>query len=388
MTSLDELARLKLRTLEIDALLRGLRDIEVLPGQCARQAGRGQVNFSSNDYLGLSQDPRLKEAAVAAVERFGAGAGASRLVTGNHPLYGELERKIAALKDTEAALIFGSGYLANLGTIPAIVGAGDLVLADELSHACMVSGARLSGAKVEMFRHNDVGHLGELLHVERNDARHCLVLTEGVFSMDGDLAPLPDIMAAARDHNAWVMTDDAHGFGVVGQGRGSAAHWSVAPDIQMGTLSKSAGAYGGYVAASRAVVDLLINRARSLIYATALPPAVVGAAIAGVDVIAQDPALCARPLAHARAFAAAVGLREPMSAIVPIVLGSSSVALEASAMLERRGFLVTAIRPPTVPDGTARLRITFCANHARDDVMRLADAVRSEILPMSAVRKR
>jgi 8-amino-7-oxononanoate synthase len=204
--------------------------------------------------------------------------------------------------------------------------------------------------------------------------------------MDGDLAPLPNITAVARHHDAWVMTDDAHGFGVVGHGRGSAAHWKVVPDIQMGTLSKSAGAYGGYIAASRAVVDLLVNRARSLIYATALPPAAVGAAIAGIDIIAQDQALCARPLAHARAFAAAVGLREPMSAIVPIVLGSSRVALDASELLEQRGFLVTAIRPPTVPDGTARLRITFAANHSRDDVMRLAHVVRTEILPLTNTR--
>lgn len=375
MTSLDKFAQGKLQALDLDSLRRVLRDGVPSP-----------INFCSNDYLGLSQDSRLKAAAVAAVERFGAGAGASRLVTGNHPLYAELERKIAALKGCEAALVFGSGYLANLGAIPALVGVGDLIVADELSHACMVSGARLSGARVEMFRHNDIEHLGEVLRAARGTARHCLVLTEGVFSMDGDLAPLPDIVAAACDHDAWTMTDDAHGLGVVGEGCGSAAHWGVAPDIQMGTLSKSAGSYGGYVAASRAVVDLLVNRARTLIYATALPPAVVGAAMAGIDIIAGDKELCARPLAHARAFAAAAGLGAPQSAIVPVVLGASSVALEASAMLERKGLLVTAIRPPTVPDGTARLRITFCANHARDDVMRLADAVRSEILPMRAVR--
>jgi 8-amino-7-oxononanoate synthase len=302
-------------------------------------------------------------------------------VTGNHPLYDTLERKIAALKGTEASLAFGSGYLANIGAIPALVGAGDLVLADELSHACMMSGARLSGARVITFRHNDVGALRGLLAEYRAAARHCLVLTEGVFSMDGDLAPLPDVIAAAREHDAWTMTDDAHGFGVIGEGRGSAAHWGVSPDVQMGTLSKAAGSYGGYVAASKPVIDLLINRARSLIYATGLPPAVAGASIAGIDIIASDAALCARPLALARDFAARLGLSEPQSAIVPLVVGSSESALSMSQLLELDGFLVTAIRPPTVPDGTARLRVTFTAAHSEDDVARLAEAVRAHVMP-------
>jgi 8-amino-7-oxononanoate synthase len=189
--------------------------------------------------------------------------------------------------------------------------------------------------------------------------------------------PLRDIVSVAREHDAWTMMDDAHGFGVVGEGRGSAAHWGVAPDVQMGTLSKAVGAYGGYVAASAAVVELLINRARSLIYATALPPPVVAAAIAGVDIIAREPALCARPLAKARAFAAALDLPPAQSAIVPLVMGSASRALAASAALEEAGFLVTAIRPPTVPDGTARLRVTFSAAHDDRDVAALARQVRS-----------
>ncbi len=194
--------------------------------------------------------------------------------------------------------------------------------------------------------------------------------------MDGDLSPLPDIIALARDNNAWVMTDDAHGLGVIGEGRGSAAHWNVRPDVQMGTLSKSVGSYGGYVAATRAVIDLLINRARSLIYATGLPPAVVGASIAGLDIIATDPLLCARPLGLARQFTALANLPAAQSAIVPVVLGDPAAALEASASLERQGFLVTAIRPPTVPAGTARLRITFTAAHREADIARLAEAVR------------
>jgi 8-amino-7-oxononanoate synthase len=381
MGSLHEFSRRKLSQLSSASLSRTIRAIDTGDGHRLR-AREGCVNFCSNDYLGLAQDPRLKEASCAAAEAFGAGAGASRLVTGNHSLYDALERKIAAIKGTDAALVFGSGYLANLGTIPVFAGEGDLVVADELSHACTISGAKLSGAKLHFFRHNDVAHLQALLAQHRMASRHCLVLTEGVFSMDGDLAPLPDIVSAARDHDAWVMTDDAHGFGVVGEGRGSAAHWGVRPDIQMGTLSKAAGSYGGYVAASRPVIDLLINRARSLIYATGLPPAVVGASIAGVDIIANEPALCDRPLAHARTFAARLNMVPPESAIVPLVVGSSAVALEMSQTLERAGFLVTAIRPPTVPEGTARLRVTFSAAHAEDDVGRLADEVRANVLPL------
>ncbi len=376
MGSLDEFARRKLERLASASLVRRLRTTDTGAGHRLRGDARRRVNFCSNDYLGLAQDARLVEAACEAAASYGAGAGASRLVTGNHPLYATLEAKIAALKGTEAAVVFGSGYLANLGAIPSLAGEGDLVLADALSHACMMSGARLSGARVELFAHNDVDDLKAKLATFRGAARHCLVITEGVFSMDGDLAPLRDIVSVAREHDAWTMTDDAHGLGVVGEGRGSAAHWGVAPDVQMGTLSKAVGAYGGYVAASAAVVELLINRARSLIYATALPPPVVAAAIAGVDIIAREPALCARPLAKARAFAAALDLPPAQSAIVPLVMGSASRALAASAALEEAGFLVTAIRPPTVPDGTARLRVTFSAAHDDRDVAALAQAVR------------
>lgn len=378
MTTLDDYARRKLVALDDILLRRRLRTIDTEAAHHVR--GSTAINFCSNDYLGLAGDARLAEAAAGAARTHGTGAGASRLVTGNHSLYDVLERKIAALKGCEAAVVFGSGYLANVGAIPALVSQGDLVLADALSHACMMSGAKLSGARVLAFRHNDVAQLCELLVEYRPGARHCLVLTEGVFSMDGDLAPLPDIMAVAREHDAWVMTDDAHGLGVLGQGRGSAAHWGVAPDVQMGTLSKAVGSYGGYVAASRAVVDLLINRARSLIYATGLPPTVIAASIAGVDIIAGDAALCAVPLARAQLFAAELGLPAPSSPIVPLILGSSEAALVASQALEARGFLVTAIRPPTVPEGSARLRVTFTAAHREQDVVRLANAVRA-VLP-------
>ena len=368
MVSLDKFAAEKLERAAAQSLLRSL--------PAANMAG---LNFSSNDYLGLSGDPRLAEASVKAARALGTGAGASRLVTGNHEGYAACEAAIAALKSTEAVLVFGAGYLANIGTVPAVVSEGDLIVMDELSHACMISGARLSGAAILSFRHNDVEHLQGLLSRERGRHRNCLVMTEGVFSMDGDLAPLGDIHAVARDHDAWLMTDDAHGLGVVGLGRGSAHAAGIKPDIQMGTFSKAVGSYGGYVAASASVISMLVNRARSLIFSTGLPPAVVAASTAGLNIIAADPALCARPLSLAQMFCARAELDVAQSAIVPVVLGDAAAALEASAMLAREGFLVRAIRPPTVPDGTARLRVTFMANHVEDDVLRLADLVRDRL---------
>jgi 8-amino-7-oxononanoate synthase len=384
MSSLDEFARSKLGEAEAQALKRSLAETAHGPGQRVLRGEGTLVSFCANDYLGLAQHPALKAAAKRAIDEHGAGAGASRLVTGNHPLYAELEAKLAALKQTEAALVFGSGYLANIGVIPALVGAGDLILADELAHACLISGARLSGARVVLFRHNDLNNLNAHLSRERDAARHCLILTEGVFSMDGDLAPLAEITDTARTHQAWLMTDDAHGLGVVGGGRGSAAKWGVMPEVQMGTLSKAVGSYGGYVCASRAVVDLLVTRARSLIYATALPAPVIGAAIAGIDIITSDAALCARPLAHARAFARTAGLAVPESSIVPLLLSTPDAALAASRLLEDEGFLVIAIRPPTVPEGTARLRFSFAADHAMEDILRLAEIVRTRILARRA----
>jgi 8-amino-7-oxononanoate synthase len=368
MVSLEAFAVEKLKRADALSLLRVLPDA----------AGRG-LNFCSNDYLGLARDPRLAAAAAEALRLHGTGAGASRLVTGNHSFYEDCEGAVAALKSTEAALVFGSGYLANIGTIPALVGEGDLVIADALSHACMMSGARLSGAHTLVFHHNDTGHLAELLARHREAYRHCLVMTEGVFSMDGDLAPLADIAQLARLHGAWLMTDDAHGLGVVGKGRGSAHAAGVVPDIQMGTFSKAVGSYGGYVAGRASVIAMLVNRARSLVFSTGLPPSVVAASTAGLQVIASDPALCARPLALASLFCAHAGLPAPCSAIVPVMLGDAERALAASSALAAAGFVVRAIRPPTVPAGTARLRVTFCANHSEDDVLRLACVVRDMI---------
>jgi 8-amino-7-oxononanoate synthase len=380
MSSLDDFATAKLAGLEDRHLRRALvttarRDVVV------ERDGRRLVSFSCNDYLGLSNHPALADAARAAIAQYGVGAGASRLVTGNHPLYDALESRLARLKGTAGCCVFGSGYLANAGIIPALVGGGDLVLIDELAHACLWAGARLSGATVLPYRHNDLGDLRALLDERRTPHGKALILTDGVFSMDGDLAPLPALGRLARDYDAWLMADDAHGIGVIGEGRGSTFATGTAAEVplQMGTLSKAIGAYGGYLCASAPVIELMKNRARPLIYSTALPPAIVAAAIAALDLIAGNPALTAAPLAKARAFTASAGLRPATSQIVPVIVGTAEAALAAARFLEAEGFLVVPIRPPTVPAGTARLRFAFTARHDDGDIARLADLVRTGV---------
>jgi 8-amino-7-oxononanoate synthase len=377
MDSLDDFASKKLAALDRDGLRRTL--VSTARGALyVERNGRRLLSFSCNDYLNLTQHPATRAAAVAAIERYGLGSGASRLVTGNHPLYADLEGRLARLKGTQAACVFGSGFLANTGIIPALIGPGDLGLLDELSHACLWAGARLARATALAYRHNDVGHAEELLRAHRGRHPRALIATDGVFSMDGDLAPLVDLGAIARRHDAWLISDDAHGIGVVGGGRGSTFAGKTPADVplQMGTLSKAIGAYGGYLCASRSVIELMHNRARTLIYSTGLPPAVVAAAIAALDLIEREPAYAARPLAKARAFTRRAGLPEAHSPIVPIILGSAQAALAASRRLEDAGFLVVAIRPPTVPEGTARLRLAFTAAHPDNEIERLADLVR------------
>jgi 8-amino-7-oxononanoate synthase len=351
-------------------------------GIYAERNGRRLLSFSCNDYLNLAQHPALIAAAVEATKRYGVGAGASRLVTGNHPLYAELESRLARLKATEAACVFGSGYLANTGIIPSLAGPDDLILVDELSHACINAGAKLSGAGVHHYRHCDVEHAQDLLVAHRANHPRALLVTDGVFSMDGDLAPLCELSELAERFDAWLLADDAHGLGVVGGGRGSTfANGKVADvPLQMGTLSKAIGGYGGYLCASQAVIDLMRTRARTLIYSTGLPPAVVAAAIAAIDLIEGDQVYATEPLRKARNFARATNLPEPQSAIVPVILGETDAVLAASQLLEEEGFLVVAIRPPTVPQGAARLRFAFTAQHPDSDIERLAELVRGRVL--------
>jgi 8-amino-7-oxononanoate synthase len=378
MDSLTEFAKSKIAALESKSLFRTLKPTRRLGGVLVERAGRTLVSFSCNDYLGLSHHPKVKAAAAAAAEAYGAGAGASRLVTGDHPLLEALEARLAALKHTEAACVFGSGYLANAGIIPTLVGAGDLVLVDELAHACIWAGAKLSGAETLAFGHNDMDDLAAKLEAGRDAARHVLVATDGVFSMDGDLAPLDRLSALCDAHDAWLLMDDAHGLGVIGEAGGGSA--SLFPGaripLQMGTLSKAIGGYGAYVCAAKPVIDLIKTRARTFVYTTGLPPASAAAALAALDVIADEPARVSAPLARARRFTTALDLPPAQSAVVPIVLGEAETALAAAADLEAQGFLAVPIRPPTVPPGTARLRIAFSAEHSEAQVDALAQAVR------------
>lgn len=347
MPALDDIAKQRLQTLAERHQQRVLRDSARTDGIYVTRGSKKLVSFSCNDYLGLSQHPSVIEAAIEATKEYGAGAAASRLVTGNHPLYEALETAIATMKKTEAALVLGSGYLTNVGVIPALVGKGDLVITDKLVHACIIDGAQLSGATLKRFKHNDMEDLARVLE-SRAEYTNCLIVTDHVFSMDGDIAPLKAMRALADKHDAWLMVDDAHGLGIITP--------EAQPHIWMGTLSKAAGAYGGYVAASQTVIDYLVTSARSFIFSTGLPPATIAAANAALKLM--TPELATKPLALAKRLNA-----HAQSTIVPVILGDEVMALEKSKQLEAAGFLVQAIRPPTVPAGTARLRVAFSALH-------------------------
>lgn len=376
MQSLDAFASAKLAALEAGGLRRTLVRTRRLDGPWVERGGKRYLSFSCNDYLNLTNHPAVKAAATEAIALYGTGAGASRLVTGDHPLMEELEGRLAAFKGTQAACVFSTGYAANTGTIPTFVGERDHLFIDERAHACIWAGARLSGAEAQAFRHNDFFDLERrLAAADPRGAR--LIVTEGVFSMDGDVAPLTALAKIADRYGAWLMTDDAHGVGVMAEGRGTGALFPGARvDLQMGTLSKALASAGGYVCGSRAAINLIKTRARTLVYSTGLPPASAAAALAALQIIERDPNLCALPLAKARAFTRAANLPEAQSAVVPVVLGEPAAAMAAQAALEAEGFLVVAIRPPTVPVGTARLRLAFSAGHPDAEIERLAACVR------------
>ena len=290
MTSIDDYAAQKLAELDARDLRRQLKGTDRHSPTGAKRAGRDLISFCCNDYLNLSHHPDVMAAANTGTAMYGTGSGGSRLISGNNPLYEYLESGLAAFKGTEAALVFGSGYLTNIGVIPCFVGPGDLIIADELNHACLFAGSKLSGADIHLYAHGDTEACAELLRQHRGNAGHCLILTDGVFSMDGDVAPLAALSTVAHEHDAWLMVDDSHGFGVLGAGKGSvyAAQPPYPVPLQMGTLSKAAGAYGGYLCASQTIIDLVINRARSFVYSTGLPPATLSAAIAAIDIMATE----------------------------------------------------------------------------------------------------
>ena len=380
----------QLEALRARSLDRHLREISSAQGPEIEVAGRRLINFSSNDYLGLANDSRLREAAIAAIGEFGVGAGASRLISGTQSPHVRLESALAKWKGTEAALCFSSGYTAALGTIPALVTKNDVVLLDKLCHASLIDGAKLSGAILRIFPHN---HLGKLeSHLEWAQREHAgkriLIVTESIFSMDGDRAPLRELVELKKRFGALLMLDEAHAVGVIGRnGRGRAAEENLNHDVdvQMGTLSKALGASGGYICGSRILIEWLVNRGRSFIYSTAQSPAIAAAALAAVDFLSsaegEERRLLLwkqinlmRELLPVNAMNKKRG--DASSAIFPWIAGDEQAALELSRALQKERFLVPAIRYPTVARGAARLRITVTASHEENQIRSLCQVIK------------
>jgi len=340
----------------------------------------GLVNFCSNDYLGLKDHPEVTRAFIAAAEEYGVGSGASHMVTGHGPEHEALEEEFAAFTGREKALVFSTGYMANLGVIGALADQKACIVSDKLNHASLIDGCRLSGAEIRRYRHGDSAHAAELLAAAHEETR--LLVTDGVFSMDGDVAPLRELARAARDSKAWLMVDDAHGLGVVGAtGRGCCEHFGLGSNdvpVLVGTFGKAFGTFGAFVAGDADLIEFLLQKSRTYIYTTALPPAVAAATRAALRVSQSESWRRERVRALAsrlRTGLSDLGIGDTQSeddpartSIVPVILGEPERALAASAALEEQGFLVTAIRPPTVPPGTARLRITLSAAHDETQV--------------------
>ena len=343
----------------------------------------GLVNFASNDYLGLANDPRVIDAAKSAADQYGFGSGASPLVSGWTRAHQDLADALVSYEEVEAVALFSSGFAANLGTIPALVGKGDAVYLDRLNHACLIDGAKLSGASLRVFPHNDADRLEAILARDQGRFRRSLVAVDGVFSMDGDLAPLDRISEICERFDAMLMVDEAHGTGVFGpNGRGACEHFHVTDrvHVRVGTLSKALGSLGGFVAGSRRLVDHLINRSRTMIYSTALPSACCAAANEAVKIAIAEPGR--RERVHRVAIALRTSLQQngwsvipSTGPIVPVWVGDPAAAVAISQNLRDQGLHVPAIRPPTVPEGTSRLRISLTASHSDEELARLVRAL-------------
>ncbi|WP_378950402.1 8-amino-7-oxononanoate synthase [Pelosinus sp. sgz500959] len=344
--------------------------------------GQKYLLLATNNYLGLTHSLAVKKAAMSAVEQYGTGSGGARLTTGSHPLYEKIEKKIAAFKGTEAAVVFNTGYMANVGTISAILNKGDVVFSDELNHASIIDGCRLSKGQTVVYRHADMNHLAEVLENTTCSGRR-LIVTDGVFSMDGDIAPLDQIVTLAEQYQAMVMVDDAHAVGVLGRGgRGTVDYFGLKDrvQIQVGTLSKSLAAEGGYVAGSQALIHYLINKARSFIFSTALSPATIGAAYAALEELEKNPGLVDQLLMNAdyvRTALVDAGLQVDgrVTPILPIMVGEAGIAVKMAEELKKAGLIVSAIRPPTVMPGASRLRLTVSAAHQYDDLKRAVNII-------------
>ena len=380
--NINSFLNLKLKEISKNNQLRKVYEVHRKPKNKITIKGKSFISFSCNDYLSLSLNKSVINAAKTATSKFGVGAGASRLVTGNTTLYSILEEKIKKFKQTEACCVFGSGFLANIGVISSLMNKKDLIVLDELSHASTFLGAKLSGSRLLTFKHNNVEDLDKQLYKHRSSYNKCLILTEGVFSMDGDISPQDKISIIKRKYSASFMLDDAHGLGVIGNGTGSNSIFKknkVDIDIYLGTLSKAVGAYGGFICGKKKLINFIINRCRSQIYTTGLPPSVLASCIKSLDIIKNNKNLIKKPLKNATVFCEMLDLRKPDSPIVPIIIGDEKKTLSLSKYLYNNNFIVGAIRPPTVPKNTSRLRVAFNSSHTKKQIKDLAILIKAKL---------
>ena len=379
----DELEKIKK-----SGLYRELNIVESVQGTHLEIKGKTYLTFCSNNYLGLANHPVIIKAVKDAVEKYGWGAGASRLVSGNMKLHEALESEISRFKGKEASIVFPTGYMANIGTISSLVSKGDLVICDKLNHASIIDGCRLSGADFRVYPHCDMEKLENILR-KSSKYHQKLIVTDTVFSMDGDLAPLSDIVRIASKYNAMVMADEAHGAGVFGKmGRGVVEHFNLSKKVSiiMGTLSKAVGSLGGYVSGDADLINFLRNKARPFMYTTALPPAVCAASIAGIRLIRENASLRTSLWNNVRYLREKLDLlninvTSSESPIIPILIGDAKKAVDVSAFLYKKGILIPAIRPPTVPARSSRLRMTVMSTHTREEMERLLDVLRDVLDP-------
>ena len=370
--------RTQLEAKEKEQNKRSIKVYEPIDAVRVKRNNREFIMMASNNYLGLTHDLRVQQSAKYAVEQYGTGSGGARLTSGTFPLFNELELGIADFKHTEQALVFNTGYMANVGTITALMNKNSIIISDELNHASIIDGCRLSGARIERYNHKDIEHAEHIL--KNYKSSHKMIITDGVFSMDGDIAPLDKLYELGKEYNALLMVDDAHSTGVLGNGRGTAHHFGLTDvDVQLGTLSKALGSVGGYVAGGKELIEYLVNYSRSFIFSTALSPADIGAALEALTIVKNEP-LVVEQLNENTAYMAnklqSMGIEcDDETPIFPIIVGDNEKALSLAYELELRGIIITAIRPPTVPVGESRLRMTVTAAHSQEQLDYVANTL-------------
>lgn len=378
--------RAQLEAKEKEQNKRSIKVYEPIDAVRVKRNNREFIMMASNNYLSLTHDLRVQQAAIYAVEQYGTGSGGARLTSGTFPLFNELELGIADFKHTEQALVFNTGYMANVGTITALMNKNSVIISDELNHASIIDGCRLSGARIERYNHKDIEHAEHIL--KNYKSSHKMIITDGVFSMDGDIAPLDRLYELSKEYNALLMVDDAHATGVIGNGRGTAHHFGLIDvDVQLGTLSKALGSVGGYVAGRKELIEYLVNYSRSFIFSTALSPADIGAALEALTIVKNEP-LVVEQLNENTAYMAnklqSMGIEcDDETPIFPIIVGDNERVLSLAYELELRGIIITAIRPPTVPVGESRLRMTVTAAHSQEQLDYVANTLRDLLVDIN-----